>query len=205
MPDWKRAMARGLVKSMRVAARQVEQRAVTKRCPFWDCKTRIGANRSFCDQHRTESKKGLIDKCPGCGRDKYKRYGECLDCSSKPQRRSAQATVTNRKHNPEYPAAWEKRDASADRFFVYILKLDGGEFYAGHTRQLRERLSEHRDGRTKSTAGRDPKLVWFGMLPTREAAIAAEVELKKLVDRDPREVRRMVIDFQDLARELDYS
>jgi predicted GIY-YIG superfamily endonuclease len=113
--------------------------------------------------------------------------------------------VTNRKHNAEYPAAWEKRDASANRFFVYILKLDGGEFYAGHTRELRERLSEHRDGRTKSTAELNPKLVWFGMLATREAAIAAEAELKKLVDSNPREVRRMVIDFQDLARELDYS
>jgi hypothetical protein len=85
MPDWKRATARTLVKSLRVAARQVERVAVAKRCPFWDCNDRIGANRSFCDRHRTESEKGLIDKCPGCGRAKYKQYGECLDCSRKPQ------------------------------------------------------------------------------------------------------------------------
>ncbi len=32
-----------------------------------------------------------------------------------------------------------------------------------------------------------------------------EVELKKLIDSNPREVRRMIIGFRDLVRELDYS
>ena len=182
MPDWKRAMARTLVKSLRVAAREMERVTVTKRCPFWDCKDRIGANRRFCDRHRTESEQGLIDKCPGCGRAKYKQYGKCIDCSRKPRRRMAKATATNQTYSPEYSKAWEKGDATADRFFVYLLKLDGGEFYAGQTRELRARLSEHRDGGAKSTVGRNPKLVWFGMLQTREAATAAEVELKKLVE-----------------------
>lgn len=74
---------------------------------------------------------------------------------------------------------------------------------AGQTRELRERLSEHRDGKVKSTARRNPRLVWFGILPTREAATQMEVELKKLIDSNEREIRRMVIDFQDLVRELD--
>ena len=108
-------------------------------------------------------------------------------------------------YKPEYSEAWDQADATADRFFVYVLKLDGGEFYAGQTRELRERLSEHRDGRAKSTAGRNPKLVWFGIVGTREAATAMEVELKKLVHSNPREIRRMVLSFRDLTSELDFS
>jgi len=48
-------------------------------------------------------------------------------------------------------------------------------------------------------------LVWFGTLPTREAAAAVEVEFKKLIDSNPREVRRMVLRFKDLVQELDYT
>ena len=82
--------------------------------------------------------------------------------------------------------------------------MDEGKFYAGQTRELRERLSEHRDGQTQSTAVRNPKLVWYGMLPTRDQAAARKVELKKLIDSNPREIRRMVIRFRDLVQELDY-
>ena len=85
------------------------------------------------------------------------------------------------------------------------MKLDGGNFYAGQTRELRERLSEHRDGRVRSTAGRNPKLVWFSTVPSREEATDWEADLKKLVDSNPREIRRMYLSFQDLVRELDYS
>ena len=137
-------------------------------------------------------------------------YDVCLDCYSKPPRRQSRAnTVTVRetktRYRPERSRAWDKKDSDAARFFVYILKLEGGEYYAGQTRELRERLSEHRDGQVQSTKGRNPKLVWFGQLPTRDAAATTEVELKKLVDSNPRQIRRMVISFKDLANELDYS
>ena len=45
--------------------------------------------------------------------------------------------------------------------YLYILKLDGGIFYTGQTNALELRLQEHRDGQTKSTAGKNPRLVWF--------------------------------------------
>ena len=109
------------------------------------------------------------------------------------------------RYGREHAEAWDKGDATADHFFVYILSLSGGKFYAGQTRELRERLSEHRDGQTKSTAGKNPKLVWYGMLPTREQAAAGEVELKKLVDSNPRDIRRMIIRFRDLVQELEYT
>jgi hypothetical protein len=41
------------------------------------------------------------------------------------------------------------------------------------------------------------------MVPTREEATSMEVDLKKLVDSNPREIRRMYLSFHDLVRELD--
>ncbi|MYC06182.1 MAG: hypothetical protein F4X57_03240 [Chloroflexi bacterium] len=50
------------------------------------------------------------------------------------------------------------------------MKMDGGRFYVGQTQDLRERISEHRVGNTKSTAGKNPKLVWFAQMPSRDCA-----------------------------------
>lgn len=109
------------------------------------------------------------------------------------------------KYNKEYSKKWESGDAEATEFFVYILKLDGNIFYAGQTRELRERLMEHRDGDTISTAGRNPKLVWFTKVSSRDEATTIEADLKRLCDQNPREVRRKVRHFRDLVEELDFS
>ena len=121
-------------------------------------------------------------------------------------RRSRQSPPKSRKtYRREHSDAWEAKDAEADEFYVYVLKLDDGSFYAGQTRELRERLMEHRDGTTRSTVGRSPKLVWFSTVSTRVQATVLEVQLKKLCDRNPREIRRWVRRFRDLVEELDFS
>lgn len=179
--------------------------AQAKTCDFWDCDAPIRSAYVLCYKHYGELQGGLIDKCPGCGRSKHRQYERCLSCNDTPQRRPYAAPERQHPYRPEHSEAWEKRDAAADHFFVYILKLDEGKFYAGQTRELRERLSEHKDGRVESTKGRHPKLVWYGLLPTRKEAASTEVSLKKLIDSNPREVRRMVISFRDLVRELEYD
>ena len=193
--------------------RVVPRRATTpqKTCLFWSCNIPIREDHIVCREHYADLADGLLDECPGCNQAKYAEYDLCLRCVGKPQSRPARSTLSgtstrsqNQWYKPEYSPAWDARDATADQFFVYILKMDGGRFYAGHTRELRERLSEHRDGSVQSTKGQNPKLVWFATLPSREEAATMEVSLKKLVDTNPREVRRMVIRFRDLVRELDY-
>jgi len=159
----------------------------------------------FCYDHYQKLLEGLINECPDCKRAKDVQYDVCRDCYNSPPRSPGAKTTSTRRYQPEHSEAWEKGDAAADRFFIYILKLDGGDFYAGQTRELREGLSEHRDGRVKSTSGKHPKLVWFSMMPTREEATSMEVELKKLVDSNPREIRRMYLSFQDLVRGLDFN
>ena len=231
MSDWKRVIAE-IVESMAIAAREAKakqqsQRSATlhksltraktrgstyqsNRCLFWDCQTPVRADHVFCYDHYQDLQYSLIDECTGCGRAKDIQYDFCLDCYRNQRSQSAKNTSINKSssyqwYRPEYSQAWEKQDASASRFFVYILKLDGGQFYAGQTRELKERLSEHKDGKTKSTAGKNPKLVWFSVVESREEATNVEVELKKLIDTNPREIRRMMIRFRDLVRELEYN
>ena len=188
-------------------------------CLYWKCEKSAGSNDPndiLCDLHHGQLEKGLIDECPECGQAKETRYKVCAQCYDKRHQRSSKVpetqrqprspkAATKRRSEVEHSKTWEKGDESADHFFVYILKLDCGKFYAGQTRELRERLMEHRDGTTKSTAGQNPKLVWFVIVSTRDDAEELEVELKKLVDRNPHHVRRLVRDFQDLLEELDFE
>ena len=60
------------------------------------------------------------------------------------------------------------------------------------------------DGKVASTKGFSPRLQYFEILPTREAAEIRETELKKFVGSNPRQIRRMILGFRDLVSELNY-
>jgi len=178
-------------------------------CAYWECDRAIQPGHFLCREHYEDWQDYLIDECPVCGRFKDAMYELCLDCyngrpvarwqpaSSIPQREKSQSL--------EHSNTWNKHDEAATRFFVYVLSLDGGKFYVGQTRELRERLSEHKDGKTPSTAGANPKLKYFETLPTREAAEYREAELKKIAESNPREIRRMIINLRDLVFELRFE
>lgn len=100
---------------------------------------------------------------------------------------------------------WSKKDEGVNKFFVYILRLESGELYIGHTRELRERMLEHRDGITVSTAGKNPKLQYFEILTTRESAMLREHEIKKIIKSNRREIYRMINAFRELISEVDQS
>ncbi len=177
-----------------------------KTCAYWSCQRKVSGRNFLCLEHWEDLQDNFIDKCPICGRYKDFDYELCLDCKN---RRPIDTRFKARDNEPltkrpkvEHSKAWEKADKAAERFFVYILKLDNGEFYAGQTRELRERLSEHRDAKTASTAGHNPRLQYFEVLPTRESAALREVDLKALCTKNPRQIRRMIIGFHDLLREV---
>ena len=140
---------------------------------------------------RLEIDKNLFDDSPPSG-----------GSVGRPRRKSRRP---GGKYDKESSDKWASGDAEATEFFVYILKLDGNAFYAGQTRELRERVMEHRDGDAVSTAGKNPRLVWFTQVSTRDAAVTLEAELKRLCDKNPREIRRRVLRFQDLVEQLDFS
>ena len=98
-------------------------------------------------------------------------------------------------------------DKDADRFFVYILLMNNGEYYVGQTREIHERLHEHRNNMSKSTKGRKPKLQWFTTVQTRKEAADLEAELQQMNSNPAgrREINRWVVDFKRLSDELDYE
>ncbi len=197
-------------------------------CRFGGCDAPAGYAETVCFDHYIDFKAGALDSCPGCGFLKSRSSDSCLDCTARAAGRSPGARSRSHygtgiaripglpgqidqepsigerrgKYEPESSGAWDRGDESTTIYYAYILKMDGGEFYCGHTRDLRARLSEHRDGNSKSTAGRHPVLAWFTELPTRAEAAELEAALKELNDRNPREIRKMVIRFNDLVREM---
>lgn len=176
-------------------------------CGYWRCNRLIDSKYFLCAEHYEDWQYYLVDECPSCGRFKDAMYELCLDCANERTFTQWKPTVKiptrNRQYSIEHSKAWEKGDKKKDRFFVYACKLDSGEFYIGQTRELRERMSEHRDDPKSPIHGRNPKLQYFEILPDRKAAELREVELKKIKDSNPRQLRRMIIGFKDLIRELD--
>ncbi len=197
-----------------------QRRTTGKTCKFWNCDEKV--RYDYCAAHYRELKAGKINECPGCARAKDVKYPTCIICKDSTKgavRESSKGAFKGitksenggktrarfNKYREEHSDAWSAGDADASEFYVYILKLNDGTFYAGQTREIRERLMEHRDGTTKTTAGKAPKLVWFSTVSTRKQATELEVVVKKICDLNPREVRRWILKFQDLVNELDFS
>ena len=85
--------------------------------------------------------------------------------------------------------------------YLYILKLDGGQYYVGQTKELGLRLQEHRDGLTRSPNGRNPQLVYFEeRRGDKHVLHEAEERLTMLNKRNPRAIRRIVAKWQSLIR-----
>lgn len=178
-------------------------------CAYVGCKTPIPLSHFLCSEHYEDWRDELINQCPKCGRFKDAQYNLCSPCYYRrpTSRWTPPVDSLQQKRRPqiEHSQSWEKLDQQSVRFFVYILNLDGGKFYVGQTRELRERLSEHMDGKVASTKGFSPRLQYFEILPTREAAEIRESELKKFDESNPRQIRRMILGFKDLVSELNYQ
>ena len=115
------------------------------------------------------------------------------------ERAGASSRQENRQPPPRSNAAQRDNrefaaDKDADRFFVYILLLNNGEYYIGQTRELLERSHEHRNNMSQSTAGSEPKLQWFTTVATRREAADLEAELQQLNSNPAgrREINRWV-------------
>lgn len=178
-----------------------------KFCAYAGCKNAVPTHHFLCTEHYEDYTSRLIDQCPKCGRYKIAEYQYCSDCRFnllvKKQLPSGCLSIENKPDTLEHSKTWEKSDKWTTQFFVYILKLDNGKFYIGQSNNLRARLSEHRDGQSASTKGLNPKLVYFEILPSRGSVERREAELKGIYDKNPRQVRRMVINFGDLVSEME--
>ena len=123
---------------------------------------------------------------PGCGVRIKARYRLCT-----------RHFLAASRYAWEHRDDWGRKDRLSDAFYVYVLELDGGKaLYAGQTRNLMRRMQEHGAGTTKATRGRRPVLAWFEQVPTRQAAVEKEADLKHRIDTQPEGVRRMTAAFR---------
>ena len=164
-------------------------------CAYAGCGKHVPPDHFLCVRHYARFNDGHVMPCPGegCKRFKSAEYERCADCAKAPR--------------AESDPAWDAGDLGCGEFYAYLLLLDGGEFYAGHTRDLRCRLWEHQRGKCRSTSvngdggpGQPPRLVWFERHPNRAAAAERERELKLLMQQDRRAALAEVMRFQDLTR-----
>lgn len=64
-------------------------------------------------------------------------------------------------------------------FYVYILKLNNGTYYAGFTTNLKERIIDHNKGDVSHTKKFRPvKLVWYSAFVSKKNALEFERYLK---------------------------
>ena len=144
---------------------------------------------------------GLMRFVDGGWLRRFRRYHKCAFTGCPARIRTKYRLCHNHfqaaaRYEWEHRDEWAAKDMNCDAFYVYILELEGGELYAGQTRNLMRRMVEHRNGTTKTTAGRQPNLVWFEQLPSRQAAVEKEADLKHRIDTQPGGVQLMVQEFR---------
>ena len=173
-----------------------------KQCQFWDCNETIRRNYFLCTAHYSAYEAGKINQCPSqsCGRYKDAEYEVCLIC----RRQTTNQPDPSPSNEPKRDDRVFQPDDEADEFFVYVLTLDGGEYYVGQTGEIHERLHEHRNDMSQSTKGRNPKFVWFTTVSTRQDAADLEHQLQQLNSKasSRRQITRMVVQFKRLIDEM---
>ena len=177
-------------------------------CNFVECDESIRSDHYLCRAHWEQEQDDEIDECDNCGQYKLSQYEFCLTCKQELSRSKKNSSRTKTKSKvaesrPEYvaggPDPRPRRDDDTDVFYVYLLSLNDGKFYAGQTNNLKARLVEHNRGKTRSTSDKNPKLVWFSRARTRSDATAYEQELRKLCrNQNDRAVSTMVAEFLEL-------
>lgn len=63
-------------------------------------------------------------------------------------------------------------------FYVYFLKSLNGDEYIGYTSNLRRRLAEHNEGKSKHTKGKQWQLVYYEAYKAEPDARTREQQLK---------------------------
>ncbi len=101
----------------------------------------------------------------------------------------------------------EQRESISDAvrepvlWYVYILRLEGGELYIGQTNDMDSRLVEHNlDAGSTATAGQEGELVFFTHTHSRESAKRTEERLRRTLQRSPLEIESIIEHFDRLVR-----
>ena len=157
----------------------------------------ISFKKPLCYSHWKEFDAFEISECTRCHWfdtlvGEFTDEDLCWECVAREQRKYPPTIVY-----PHGPVEHHVR-------YLYILKLDGGAYYAGQTNTLEIRLREHQDGSTRPTRGKHPKLVWFEeWVGQRDELNHREDELTHIALKRPRQIRRIIEEWQKPLRLVD--
>ena len=71
--------------------------------------------------------------------------------------------------------------------YIFILTLDGGDYYLGHAANLDEQLDIHNRGDCPETTGRNPQLVWSQLWTDDPHNLQTRIDnLNRLYTEDPK-------------------
>jgi len=175
-------------------------------CGYFDCGKRIPDDSFLCAAHYEAWVDGLLDRCPKCGRFKDVMYQRCLDCYiGRPVTRwepSVEIPTPEKHYQVEYSDAWIDGYMRSDKFFVYILEFDEGDFRIGYTKDLQKQLSEYRTEETSSSPRHNPKLRYLQTIATEKAAELRQDELERLMKSNPDQIHLMISEFHHHMREF---
>lgn len=175
-------------------------------CGYWDCDKRIPDDSFLCDVHYEAWVDGLVDRCPDCSRFKDTMYEKCLDCYvGRPVARwepSVEIPPPKKEYQVKYSDVWVDGFMRLDRFFVYIIEFDEGDFRIGYTKDIKKQLSEYRADRKSSPSGCKPELQYLQIIATEKAAELHVDELKRLMESNPDQIRLMIFEFHRHMREF---
>lgn len=175
-------------------------------CGYWDCTHQIPDDSFLCREHYEHWINGVIDRCPRCGRFKDVMYQFCQDCyfgrQVAPWQPSVEIPPPNQTYQVEYSETWTDGYMQPERYFVYILEFGDGDFYVGHTSDIRERLADHREGKISPIIHGAPRLEYLEVVANERSALLREAELKRLLETNPRQIHLMTNQFVEHLREL---
>lgn len=76
-----------------------------------------------------------------------------------------------------------------EEIYLYILSLDGGEYYLDQTDNLYTIVEDHRSGKISITSGRSPQLIWSEKLTCSKSDMEKHLEnLRMLFNKTPNDM-----------------
>ena len=196
-----------------------EERA--RGCRYGGCGAGVNVLLDYCDAHFKAFGRGEVDECFECGSGKFSKNDLCDSCFDRRYGHLGykngllgSGTGTGVRGATEVAgmvSVGEMVSAPAslglgDGFYVYLLALMGGGWYASYTGDIGVRLMEHRTGLVRATSGRKPRLVWFSMVPTKLQAVALDAQLRLVIRGKCRdELAKWASQFLEAVSNVDLS
>ena len=196
-----------------------EERA--RGCGYGGCGSGVNVLLYYCDVHFKAFGRGEVDECFECGSGKFSKNDLCDSCFDRRYghlgykngllgNESGTGVVGATEVAGVVPVGEMMSDPESlglgDGFYVYLLALRGGGWYASYTGDIGGRLTEHRTGLVRATKGRKPRLVWFSMVPTKPQAVALESQLRLVIMGKCRdELARWASQFLEAVLNVDLS